>query len=186
MKKRIIVGLDFDGVVAYNPVRLARFPISYIKRHVLGIKKVSFFVPKTPFERWLWALGHETSMFPAQGASLLRTLTQNGTIEAHLVTARFGFLEQQLYQFLDRWDLRRAFTSITLNTKEEQPHTYKARIVSSKKFDYYIEDNWDIVEHLHALHLKTQIHWIYNILDRNREYPMKHPYLKHALEDIVK
>lgn len=185
VKKKIVVGFDFDGVIAYNPARLARFPISYIKRHVLGIKKVSFFVPKTPLERSLWALGHETSMFPAKGASLLRTLTQNGTIEAHLVTARFGFLENHLLQFLDRWNLRSSFTTITLNTKEEQPHIYKERIVSTKKFDYYVEDNWDIVSHLRASHCKTQVHWIYNILDRNRAYPYKHAYLEEALRAII-
>lgn len=185
MKKKIIVGLDFDGVVAYNPARIVRLPISYIKRHVFGIKKVSFFVPKTPLERSLWALGHETSMFPAKGASLLRTLTQNGIIEAHLVTARFGFLENNLLQFLDRWNLHQVFTTITVNTKEEQPHTYKERIVSSKKFDYYVEDNWDIVSHLHTSHCKTQVHWIYNMFDRSRNYEDKYPYLKQSLERII-
>ena len=40
--KKIIVGLDFDGVVAYNPARLARLPIAVIKRYILGIDKVSF------------------------------------------------------------------------------------------------------------------------------------------------
>jgi len=185
MKKSIVVGFDFDGVVAYNPARLARLPISYIKRHVFGITNTSFFVPKTPLQRSLWALGHETSMFPAKGASLLRTLTQNGTIEAHLVTARFGFLEHHLLQFLDRWNLRSCFTSITLNTKEEQAHIYKERIVSSQKFDFYVEDNWDIVSFLHKKSVHTSVHWIYNILDRKRAYKDKYPYLERSLDRIA-
>lgn len=186
MKRKIIVGLDFDGVVAYNPARLTRLPIALIKKHLLGIHKVSFFVPKTPLQRGLWALAHESSMFPARGAQLLRDLTREGVIEAHLVTSRFAFLEPNLYQFLNRWNLRQCFTSITLNKREEQPHKYKERVIRKMQFDYYLEDNWDIVAHLSSAAIDTEIHWIYNLLDRNREFPTKHPYLEHALQDILK
>lgn len=185
MKKKIIVGLDFDGVVAYNPARLARLPIALIKRHILGESKISFFVPKTPLQKSLWALAHESSLFPARGAALLRKLTQEGRIEAHLVTSRYPFLESNLYLFLRRWNLLDCFSSITLNTKEEQAHKYKERVLRAKKFDYFVEDNWDIVSHLHGSRIKTEVHWIYNILDRNRVYPWKHPYLEHALETIA-
>lgn len=185
MKKKIIVGLDFDGVVAYNPARLARLPIAYIKEHVLGIKRVSFFVPKTPLEKLFWSLAHETSMFPSKGAGMLRELTSDGRIEAHLVTSRFAFLEPNLQQFLARWNLQDAFTSITLNTREEQAHLYKARVIREKQFDFFVDDNWDIVSYLSHQHLKTDIHWIYNLLDRNRPYENKHPYLERALQTIV-
>lgn len=185
MQRKIVVGFDFDGVVAYNPVRLARLPISIVKRHIFGVQNVSFFVPKNPLQRYLWALGHETSIFPAKGASLLRKLTREGVIEAHLVTARFGFLEANLLRFLDKWDLRDSFTSITLNTREEQPHEYKAGIIRAKKFDYFVEDNWDIVSHLVRKTSPTRVHWIYNLLDRKREYPHKYPYLEKSLERII-
>ncbi len=185
MKKKIIVGLDFDGVVAYNPVRLARYPISLIKQRILGVQNVSFFVPQTTLTRTLWALAHETSVFPARGASYLRELTENGTIEAHLVTARFGFLEENLRHFLRRWNLEHVFTTITLNTREEQPHLFKERIINDRQFDHFIEDNWDIVTHLTASRARTDIHWIYNILDRGRVYPRKYPFLYHALKRIT-
>ena len=103
VQKSIIVGFDFDGVIAYNPARLARYPISVFKQKFLGIQKVSFFVPKSPLERMLWSLAHESSMFPAVGATQLRRLVEEGRIEAHLVTSRFGFLEPNLGRFLKRW-----------------------------------------------------------------------------------
>ncbi len=186
MKKKIVVGLDFDGVVAYNPARLARFPISFIKRHILGVQKVQFFVPKTPIQRALWALVHETSMFPSQGATLLRHLVRSGQIEAHLVTARFGYLEEGLLRFLNRWDLADCFTSITLNSKEEQPHKFKERIIRLHKFSYYVEDNWDIVSHLARQQDHTEVHWIYNLVDRAQIYDYKYPYLQKSLEHISK
>jgi hypothetical protein len=185
MQKKVIIGLDFDGVVAYNPARLARFPISFIKRHIFGVQKVQFFVPKTALQRSLWALGHETSMFPSRGASLLRELTRSGQVEAHLVTARFGYLEKGLLAFLKRWDLLDCFTSITVNTKEEQPHKFKERMIRLHKFSYYVEDNWDIVSYLSDQHTSAEVHWIYNLFDRAKGYPFKYPYLQKALEHIV-
>lgn len=183
--KKIVIGLDFDGVVAYNPARLARFPISFVKQHLFGVKKVQFFVPKTPMQRAFWALGHETSMFPSYGASLLRQLTHDGLVEAHLVTARFGYLENGLYAFLRRWDLLDCFRTITLNKNEEQPHEFKERLVKAKKFTYYIEDNWDIVSHLSQRQIHTDIHWIYNLFDRTKPYANKFPYLHASLQSIA-
>lgn len=150
MKRPIIVGLDFDGVVAYNPARVARHPISLFKQHVLGIHTVKFFVPKNSFERAFWSLAHESSMFPALGVSYLRNVVKERVVEAHLLTSRFGFLEPNLRRFLRRWNLTDTFKTVTLNTHEEQPHMFKERIIRAKKFDYYVEDNWDIVSHLVA------------------------------------
>ncbi len=185
MRKKIIVGLDFDGVVAYNPARLARLPISFIKRHVFGVQTVSFFVPKTNLERSLWALAHESSLFPARGASMLRKLTKERVIEAHLITSRFAFLEPNLRRFLKRWNLLDCFTSITLNAKEEQAHLFKARMLEKNHFDVYVEDNWDIVNHLRERNTRTEVHWIYNLLDRGRMYPYKYPYLEKSLDRII-
>ncbi|MFZ5534775.1 MAG: hypothetical protein ACOY3M_01320 [Patescibacteria group bacterium] len=186
MQKPIRVGFDFDGVIAYNPARLARLPIAIVKRYLFGEKKITFFVPKTPIQKTLWAVAHESSLFPSRGAWLLKKLTKEGVIEAHLVTSRFSFLEPNLRQFLKRWDLEDCFTSITLNTEELQAHEYKEQVIRRKKFDYFIEDNWDIVSHLHRSNLKTNIHWIYNLLDRHVVYTRKHPYLEHALQAILK
>lgn len=186
MKNKIVIGLDFDGVVAYNPARLARFPISYIKQQFFGEKKIHFFVPKTNVEKALWALAHETSMFPAFGASLLRELTKSGAVEAHVVSARFGYLEPGISRFLRFWDLRDCFASVTLNIKEEQPHLFKERIIREKKFAYYVEDNWDIVSHLARQSLNTEVHWIYNLFDRTKPYDTKYPYLQKSLERIIR
>ncbi len=192
MAKPIVVGFDFDGVVAYNPARLARYPISFIKQNILGIHTVSFFIPKNGIERAFWSLAHESSMFPALGVTHLRHLVSEGVIEAHLLTSRFGFLEPNLRRFLRFWNLSNVFTSVTLNTREEQPHLFKERIIRAKKFEYFVEDNWDIVSHLAANLPRRQkgtrlttVHWIYNIFDRNQPYPHKYPYLEKSLEHIV-
>lgn len=185
MKKPIVVGFDFDGVIAYNPARLIRHPVSWVKKTVFGIEKVQFFVPKNPAERLFWSLAHETSMFPARGCGQLKELVRSGVIEAHLLTSRFGFLEPNLKRFLWMWGLDGVFTSMTLNYKEEQPHEFKLRMIRQKRFSYFVEDNWDIVSYLSSKRLPTTIHWIYNLMDRRTVYRYKFPFLARSLEAIV-
>ena len=49
----------------------------------------------------------------------------------------------------------------------------------------YIEDNFDIVDHLSKT-TKTKIVWIYNIFDRGLAFPQKFPHLKSAIEMVKK
>lgn len=195
--KTIKVGIDFDGVLAYNPFRVARAPVVYIKRKLLGVKKTKFYIPTGGIEKFIWTLLHESSILPAIGTEMLRELVISNYIEAHLVTARYSFLQKSLYRWLERHDMKHLFTSITINEKDEQPHIYKARVIAEKKFDYFIEDNLDIVTHLGQVKSekwkvksgkrenRTKVLWIYNILDRRHPYEYKFPYLKKALEEIV-
>lgn len=189
MAKKIKVGLDFDGVIAYNPFRVIRVIISFIKQQVFGIKRLKFWYPKKRWQQFFWILVHQSSIFPAKGVDLLARLVKEGKIEAHLVTARYSFLDNHLYNWLKKYKLTHLFKSVTLNKHDEQPHIFKGKFIEKQGFDYFIEDNLDIVKYLHTKQetrgmKHTKIYWIYNILDRFIEYPHKFPYLEKALEDI--
>lgn len=183
MRKKIKIGLDFDGVVAYNPFRLIRAPIKWFKREMLGIRKLTFFVPKNNWERLMWTIIHESSIFPAKGVDLLKELAEDPNIEFHLITARFGFLKNNLYHWLESNDLKKIFRTINVNDKLEQPHVYKLKMVEQLKLDVFVEDNLDIVEYLNGKS-KTKIYWIYNFMDAKHKYPTKFPYLKKALREV--
>lgn len=185
MSKKIRVGLDFDGVVAYNPFRVVRAPIKWFKREVLGIRKLTFFVPKNEGQRLMWTVVHESSILPAIGVGLLKDMAKDDRYEFHLITARFGFLKENLYKWLEGNDLVSIFKSINVNDQQEQPHEFKERIVKKLKLDIYVEDNLDIVQYLYKKG-PTEIFWIYNFMDRNYKYQFKFPYLKKALQAIKK
>lgn len=185
MRKKIKVGLDFDGVVAYNPFRVCRAPLTFLKRNILGAKKLNFWYPKEKWQQIFWKILHDSSIFPAKGIDLLKELVGDKQIEAHLVTARYSFLDNHLYNWLDRYNLRALFKTISLNKEDEQPHLFKERVIQDCNLEYFIEDNLDIVTYLHERG-KTKIYWIYNILDRSHPYPFKYPYLEKALQEIIK
>jgi uncharacterized HAD superfamily protein len=184
-RKLLRIGVDFDGVVAYNPFRIIRAPIAYLKQNILGNKKLRFFVPKNWWQRMMWTVVHESSILPANGVGLLKEMAINNPIELYLITARFDCLKENTYRWIDRYGLRKTFKEVLINEKYEQPHEFKERIIKERKLDYYIEDNWDIVSYVNRKST-ARIFWIYNVLDSGRNYQFKFPYLNKALEKIKK
>lgn len=207
-KYKLRVGFDFDGVLVYNPLRVLRPFVALFKRIVLGKRKLKFYYPHTRWEKWFWALAHETSIFPAVGFNDLRRLIIQGKIEAFVITARYAYLEKSFWRWLKKNRADKLFSGYYLNKKNEQPHIFKEKIIKKLQLDYYIDDNWDIVNYLNSrlgnsgsrLRYKArferrtlnfergqaacEIHWIYNIFDRHISYRHKHPYLKRFLQYI--
>lgn len=183
--KKIKIGLDFDGVVAYNPFRIIRAPVTIFKRKILKRPGTRFFVPKTDFHKWVWRLLHESSVFPAIGVTLLKEMAHDEKYEFHLITARFSFLRPDLDAWLLKNGLTSIFASINSNDQDEQPHLFKERTIKRLDLDYFVEDNLDIVAHVRK-NVKTKILWIYNVVDRliYPKDPMSFPYLKSALHEI--
>jgi len=183
MKRLIRVGVDFDGVVAYNPLRIVRPIIAFVKKRILGIRKLDFFYPTKSWQQFLWILIHESSIFPALGTKLLKNMVKEKKIEAHLITARYSFLDDHLKLWLKKNKLEKFFKSVNMNVNNEQPHIFKEKMLIKYKLEYFIEDNWDIVNYLNKKS-KTRIYWIYNIFDRWVDYRHKFPFLKSALEAV--
>lgn len=183
--RTIKVGFDFDGVIAYNPLRILRAPFVTLRRIVTHKKDLEFPIPKTKTSRFLWTLAHKTSYFPAAGVQELKELLKKREIEGYLITGRYGFLKDDLEKWLSNHNLNGLFKEMYVNSTE-QPHLFKERMVKKLGLDYYLEDNWDIVNYLRSKKLKPEIHWIYNIVDRFNPYPHKHPYLRKFLQELEK
>lgn len=183
-KKIIRIGLDFDGVVAYNPFRIIRAPVAFIKRYIFGVKKLSFYTPRSHWERIFWIIVHESSMFPAIGVDTVRRACKKKNVEFYLVTARFHFLQPSLYRWLRRNNLCDVFHAIHINQEDKQPHLHKLAVINKLHLDYFVEDNWDIVQFLRGK-TKTKIFWVYNISDHNKQYPDKIPYLAKFFERVT-
>lgn len=187
-RKRLRVGFDFDGVIAYNPFRILRAPTNILKKVIGHEKKLHFYYPKSTVEQWFWILVHETSFFPSPGLVQLKEMLSRGDIEGYIITSRYACLEPSFYRWLKKHGLDRAFQGYHLNVSNNQPHIHKERVLADLKLDYFIDDNFDIVRHLDQSLKKrgiaTQVHWIYNVVDRFTDYPYKHPYLAKFLDAL--
>ncbi|NTU46402.1 hypothetical protein HGA88_02140 [Candidatus Roizmanbacteria bacterium] len=185
-QKPLRVGFDLDGVILYNPARIVRPILSFIKHDVFHKKSVSFYVPKTKTEQLMWTLAHKTSIFPAYGFRDLKKLIRQHDIEAYIVTGRFNSLKNDFNHWLNRMNADSFFTDHFHNEKNEQPHLFKKRMIEQLNLDVFVEDNYDIVTYLNKELKNTKVLWIYNFLDRTLPYPYKFPHLKHAIDHIKK
>ncbi|MFZ2025650.1 MAG: hypothetical protein WAV51_05220 [Microgenomates group bacterium] len=182
--KPIRIGLDFDGVVAANPLRIVRGPITFIKRHIFKKKKTEFYIPTSPLMKFAFWLPHQWSVFPGYGVGILKQLVHEGNVEACIVSGRYGYLDAQIPIWLKRRGLDKTFTAVYANEKNEQPHIFKERMLKKLQLDYFIEDNLDIVLYL-APRVKTKILWIYNSFDFAFPYDAKYASVFQALKTLM-
>lgn len=177
------IGFDMDGVLLYNPARIIRPFISSIKRIFLHKKRLKFYYPKSHPEKIFWKLAHKSSIFNAPGLHEITKLVEEGKIEAYLITARYNFLGSTVEGWITKNKLEKTFKDVIYNSRDEQPHEFKERMIKKLNLDMYVEDNYDIVNHLSKT-TAAEIVWIYNILDRGTIFPRKFPHLRQAIEFI--
>ncbi len=191
------VGFDLDGVLLYNPARIIRPIVAIFKNIFVKKKRHTFIIPKSPLQQKVWSLLHLSSMFIAPGFQDVKKLIEEGKIEAYIITARYSFLKDDFVKWQKKMNAQKYFKACYSNENDEQPHLFKERMIKELDLDLFIEDNWDIVSHLHnnmslkngetdPTKLKPKIFWIYNIMDRNIEHPFKYPYLKKAVKELQK
>ncbi len=192
MKKQILqVGFDLDGVLLYNPARILRPVIAFTKRYFLNRDTKSFYYPKNRLEQLAWAILHKSSLWPAPGLPYLRSLLRQNKIKGYVVSARYESLQSDFLYWMKKIDPDNLFSGRFYNNKNEQPHLFKKRMIETLNLDIFVEDNWDIVNHIvinsssknkNRRRSKTKVFWIYNFLDRHIPYQYKFP----TLESVVK
>lgn len=192
-KKIIKVGFDLDGVLLYNPARIFRPIIYFLKKYFLKRDVEKFYYPKTKLEQLIWLLLHKSSLFLQPGIKEIKDLIKQKKIKAYIVSARYEFLEKDFWSWVKKIDKEKLFSGYFFNKNNEQPHLYKARMIKKLGLDIFVEDNWDIVKKLKSKNpacwqarQKSKIYWIYNVFDRWIEYPNKYPSLKDVVMSIKK
>lgn len=190
-RKILKVGFDLDGVLLYNPARIFRPLIAFLKNIFFNHSQpLTFYYPKTRLEKWLWWLFHKSSLFVAPGFEDIKKLVKQKKIKAYLITARYHFLKKDLDRWLKKMKINHYFSGVYYNKNDEQPHLFKERIIKRLKLDIFVEDNWDIVKYLNLKFenrkSNLKIYWVYNLFDKLIDYQYKYPQLNSVLTAIKK
>lgn len=184
-EKPLKIGFDLDGVILYNPLRAARPFVAFIKKLFFRKRSKIFLIPQSPTAKLLWRLFHKSSIFIAPGFDEIKKLVQNHQIEAYLVTARYSFLKDDLNAWLKKIGASSYFSGIYYNSQNEQPHLFKERILKDLDLDYFVEDNWNIVQYLYSVFIDTtQVLWVCNMFDKNIPYKLKFANLSQVIQYI--
>lgn len=186
MKNKVLkVGFDLDGVLLYNPARIFRPIIYFLKKYLLKRKTDQFYYPKNRLEQFIWLLLHKSSLFPQPGIDKIKQLIKEKKIKAYVVSARYESLKKDFYYWKKTIDPKNLFSGWYYNEKNQQPYDFKAQMIKKLNLDIFVEDNWDIVKKLKVKNqkskVKTKIFWICNLLDRNIKYQYKFKNLKEVV-----
>lgn len=174
LNKPLKVGFDLDGVLLYNPARIVRPLVSLLKKKkVIQRKELQFFVPQTKTQQLFWRLFHKSSLFVSPAIKDIEQLVKAGEIEAYIITGRFAHLQTDTQVWFKKFARKKIFKQSLMNEQDEQPHLFKERKIRELGLDYFVEDNWDIVNYLSQKKLKTKLVWITNLLDRKIDFPRK-------------
>jgi hypothetical protein len=191
MKNKVLkVGFDLDGVLLYNPARIFRPIIYFIKKYILKRNTNQFYYPKNKLEQLIWLFLHKSSLFPTPGVKEIKQLIKEKKIKAYVISARYESLKEDFLSWKKKIDPENLFSSWYYNEKNDQPHLYKEKMIKKLNLDIFVEDNWDIVNYLKSQmsnlksKKKTKIFWIYNLLDRNIKYRYKFSSLKEVIKKI--
>jgi len=195
MKKQLRVGFDLDGVLLYNPARIARPIIAFIKKYIIKRDLSKFYYPKNKLESWIWNFLHKSSLWPASGIDTIHQLIKNKKIKAYIISARYESLKIDFNYWVKKIDPKKNFSGHYFNDKNEQPYLFKEKMIKKLKLDIYVEDNWDIASHLKSKikdlpagrqGQRSKIFWIYNILDKHIKYQYKFFSLNSVIKEIKK
>jgi len=189
MKNKVLkVGFDLDGVLLYNPARIFRPIIYFLKKYLLQRKVDQFYYPKNKWEQIIWLILHKSSLFPADGIEEIKNLIKQKKIKAYVISARYESLKDDFKNWKKKIDPKNYFSGWFYNEKNDQPHLYKEKMIKKLNLDIFVEDNWDIVYYLKEKNkkgkIRCKIFWIYNLLDRQIKYQYKFPSLKKIVNKI--
>ena len=183
--RKLKVGFDLDGVILYNPIRTFR-PIAsffkFLKPYLFHEKSESFYFPNSPLEKFIWRQLHKTSFRIADGFNDISKLTKKRAFDAYLITSRYDFLKQDFVFWVKKLNARSVFKKCFYNKTNIQPNVFKKHMIQKLELDYFVEDNWGIIQKLNGDLKKVKILWVSNFLDRNIDYKYKFFNLKEIAE----
>lgn len=162
MKKQLRVGFDLDGVLLYNPARIARPIIVFLKKIFLKKEVDKFHYPQTKIQKLIWLMFHKVVFGPALGYEDLKKLTKSKKIKAYIITGRNESLKDDYNRWMKKLGAKKYFSGSYFNDKNEQPYLFKEKMIRKLKLDLYVEDNWDIVNKLKVKSEKLKVFRVFN------------------------
>lgn len=183
-KHKLRVGFDLDGVILYNPIRTLR-PIAsafkFLKPYLFHEKSDSFYFPNSPLEKYIWRMLHKTSFRIADGYRDIVRLRKKKLFDVYLITSRYDFLKRDFMYWVRKLNARSVFKGCIYNKTNLQPNVFKRHMIRKLKLDYFVEDNWGVIQKLNGSLKRVKILWLSNFLDKNIPYRYKFFSLKEVV-----
>ena len=185
--KIIRVGLDLDGVVAKHSLGGFWVKVRIIKEAILkSSHSKNYYFPKTKLEQLAWIAINWCRTPDKKGVCLLTSLREKG-FHFFLISSRLKFNYPSTIKWLKKYKLFGLFEKILLNTKDENPISFKVEKILSEKIDFFIDDDLEVL--IALCQTNTKLFWVvpgHRNGDENHENRINNcNSYKEALEKII-
>lgn len=154
------IGFDLDGIFIDKPPLIPRRVIEWIYRGPQN-HEPKYRLPINKFEQQIRKFSHYTAFRPkiSKNIEFLKYFSSKGNHQLFLISSRFAFLENETMAILKKYGLRDYFEKIYLNTKNEQPHIFKKKVLEKLNIDIFVEDDLMLLNYLHDFFPKIKLLW---------------------------
>lgn len=154
------IAFDLDRIfINYPPLVPPPVIDWFYKNHRGGL---SYNIPRSYPSKFLRRLTHVSVLRPQirNNIAFLRYFAQQSPSHTLLlISSRYQFLEKLTRKLLDKNGMSNLFSNIYLNTKDEQPHLFKEKIIKSRSIDLFIDDDLLLLKYLQKTCPKTKLIW---------------------------
>lgn len=144
----MIIAFDLDGIFIGSPPFVPKRLIEWLYRGPQN-HKLKYRYPTTKIEQQIRKLSHLAIFRPKilKNTGFLKNFSKSNN-QIFLVSSRYRFLEDLTMKLLEEYGIKNKFTKIYLNTKNEQPHLFKEKMIRKLRINIFIDDDLKLLMYL--------------------------------------
>ncbi len=154
------VGFDLDGIFIDRPPFIPRGILEWLYRGPQN-HEPRYRFPTTKVEQYIRKFSHHSFFRPKiyQNVEFLKHFSKDKKNSIFLISSRYQFLERETLKILRKYYLDNYFIKIYLNTKNEQPHLFKERVINKLKINMFVDDDLELLNYLKKCYPKIKLFW---------------------------
>lgn len=154
------IGFDLDGIFIGSPPFLPRDLIEWLYRGPQD-HEPKYRFPSTWIEQKIRKWSHQSALRPqiSKNVEFLKHFSAQGKHKVFLISSRYSFLKAETDEILKKYQLKKYFYRIYLNSDNLQPHIFKEEILKKLNLDLFIEDDFMLLKYLSGRFSKIKLLW---------------------------
>ncbi len=154
------IGFDLDKIFIDHPPLIPSWLITKLYGEKVN-GHLSYRIPGT-FEQYIRQLSHVSFLRRGitKNIAMLKEMSKISNIHLFLISSRYGFLEKQTKNIMEKNHLTNLFTQISFNFSNKQPHLFKDTMITKQHIDRFVDDDLPLLQFLATRHPHVLFFWL--------------------------
>lgn len=155
------IGFDLDNIFVNTPPFLPSKVIELLYRKHITKTQLEYRIPGR-IETYVRILSHVPILRPPirNNIKKLKEARKKNNDAFYLISGRFNFLKEKTDQILSLYDIKDMFKEVRINSRNEQPHNFKNRVIKKMKIARYIDDDLPLLQFISKHNDQCIFYWL--------------------------